>query len=171
MKQVTITLYNYSELSDTAKKRVLRDMYDINIDHAWYNCIFDAHKASLESLGYIDIKFHFNGFSSQGDGACFDAKIDIEKMLRGVNLSTGDFATIEKTAMANHYCHAKTRYIDGSINTKLLEKMNNDYQEQCEQLYRDLEKEYEYLTSTAAIIETIEANQYTFEGNGKMRNI
>ena len=34
-----------------------------------------------------------------------------------------------------------------------------------------LQKEYEYLQSENAILETFTANDYTFEENGKMRNI
>jgi hypothetical protein len=37
-------------------------------------------------------------------------------------------------------------------------------------LYRTLEKEYEYLSSDEAIIETIEANEYTFTESGKLEN-
>ena len=35
-------------------------------------------------------------------------------------------------------------------------------------IYRLLEKEYEYLTSREAIIETIEANDYEFDENGNI---
>ena len=37
----------------------------------------------------------------------------------------------------------------------------------CSWLYKTLEAEYDYMTSEAAIIETIEANEYEFDENGK----
>jgi len=37
--------------------------------------------------------------------------------------------------------------------------------------FRNLRNECDYLSSEEAIIETIEANEYTFEANGKMRNV
>jgi hypothetical protein len=40
----------------------------------------------------------------------------------------------------------------------------------CEQIYKELQKEYEYLTSDEAIKERFIANDYTFESDGSMRN-
>jgi hypothetical protein len=36
----------------------------------------------------------------------------------------------------------------------------------CRQIYRDLEKEYEYLTSDEAVEETLDANEYEFDEEG-----
>ena len=57
-----------------------------------------------------------------------------------------------------------------------LESFNEDfekfvidiYKDICRDIYKRLEKEYDYLTSKEAIIETIEANEYEFTENGNL---
>jgi len=42
------------------------------------------------------------------------------------------------------------------------------YEDLCRDLYRSLEKEYDYLTSEGAILESLEANEYEFDINGNI---
>ena len=37
----------------------------------WYEFVIDSEKSILESLGFYDVKIYFSGFWSQGDGAQF----------------------------------------------------------------------------------------------------
>lgn len=91
---------------------------------------------------------------------------------------------IYKNSYANHYCHEKTRYIeiidldcDYIENKKLKTKyepmllnivdkeqanINEWYRGLCYDLYSELQKAYEYITSEEAIKETFIANEYTF---------
>lgn len=84
---------------------------------------------------------------------------------------------------SGHYYHSKC-YID-SLEYEFPENYNNlsnieyiledifaevrdFYEDLCNELYRNLDKEYEYLTSEEAIIETFEINDYEFHENGKL---
>jgi hypothetical protein len=52
---------------------------------------------------------------------------------------------------------------------KLLDELNAEFQRALGEEYLSiLRKEYEYLTSEEAIIETIQANEYEFTEDGKM---
>jgi hypothetical protein len=42
------------------------------------------------------------------------------------------------------------------------------YEDLCRDLYRSLEKEYDYLTSEGAILESLESNEYEFDINGNI---
>jgi hypothetical protein len=90
--------------------------------------------------------------------------------------------TIERSNSSGHYCHEKTRYIeidDFYIEDEeekfLLNKFENLLEDLrfnlCKQIYKDLEKEYDYLTSDGAVYETLQANEYYFEENGKIARI
>ena len=80
MKTKTINLYEFSELSEQAKKKVLNDLRFINVEYLqWYDSDTDFWIEKLNEAGFTDAKIFFSGFSSQGDGACFDATIDPSK--------------------------------------------------------------------------------------------
>lgn len=71
------------------------------------------------------------------------------------------------------YCHSRSTTIDVYAND---EEAYTNQNEEVEELlrdfmnwiYRQLEQEYEYLTSDEAIAETIRANEWKFRENGKI---
>lgn len=142
MRQETIvkTYLKFNELSDKQKSKVLDKLRDINVEHDyWHEHITDDFKIKLESLGYSDIKTQFSGFWSQGDGASFSAKKeDLEITTSGRN------------------CHDMTMQCESDSLLQDARKLAREY-------YKDLQKSYEYDTSDAAVIETIEANDYEFD--------
>jgi hypothetical protein len=47
----------------------------INTDHDWWDCTYENFKADMEAEGIRVDDIYFSGFSSQGDGACFEGKV------------------------------------------------------------------------------------------------
>ena len=82
MKKITINLYSFNELSPEIQKKVLDDNRTINVNYNWHDFIYDNWKEKLTSFGFINPEIYFSGFYSQGDGACFDADIDLETVLK-----------------------------------------------------------------------------------------
>jgi hypothetical protein len=191
-KQVLKTVY---ELDEVKEKAIEENRY-INVDDFsdWYNFVFYDWKDKLNKIGFCNAEIYFSGFSSQGDGACFDNDsyhFDLNLLLKNVDLTDeerekiynlkDDFElTIERIGF--HYCHENTRvinleqfYIEDEDSKNLLyhfENLLEDLRESlCVQIYEDLEKEYDYLTSDDAIYETLQANEYYFEENGKIARI
>jgi hypothetical protein len=105
--------------------------------HEWWGCVYEDWKQRLEELGFFNIHIYFSGFASQGDGACFAARHN------GGKITT-----------SGRYCHENTMRCDES--DQLLEFAKALA---CD-IYKDLEKEYDYQTSDEAVSETIEINQY-----------
>jgi len=190
-ESVTYNVYKFNELSEKVQEKVLQNLWDINAYDDWYEFTVEDYKEKLEAIGFEDPKIYFSGFCSQGDGACFDAYINLEKIVQHLGdkrfnklihlIQEGYIsACIGKTSYACHYSHQKTRYIDFTLDFsekyKRLWKLCYTFMEYVEELrldlshdiYRSLEKEYYYLTSKEAIIETIEANDYDFLENGKI---
>lgn len=197
MKTKTIELFDFSELSESAKAKVLQEQRDINTDYDWYKWSLEDWERDLESMGFDDVNISFSGFWSQGDGASFTSgSIDIEKFLTAQK-AKGRFKAILKAIKANkaefitsidridhHYSHEYT--VRAYVEYNSLEDKFTPNQDQANELesfltdtvrtlsrkiYRELEKEHEHLTTDAAIIDTIEANEYTFTASGKMKNI
>ncbi len=73
MKPVTINTYTYDELSPAAKEKA-RDWYRraSDDDTYWSECVIDDAKDQGRHLGLDIDKIYYSGFSSQGDGACFE---------------------------------------------------------------------------------------------------
>ena len=71
-KQVVSTVYSYKELSEQAKEKA-RDWYrDGNLDYDWWESVYEDAKTIGAFLGWTIDDIYFSGFSSQGDGACFE---------------------------------------------------------------------------------------------------
>ena len=197
MKTIKIKLYEFDELSKEVQEKVIENNRDINTDYDWYKYTLEEEGGKLEALGYTSPEINFSGFYSQGDGACFSSGLNIKLWLEA-NKKQKEYKTAYKLSeylsgritTSGHYSHSGTmsvsldsdydrNYYD--TNRKLEDKLNSELVEleadilnmarnEADRIYKVLEKEYEALTSSEAIIETLEANEYTFEDNGRMRN-
>ena len=175
MKQVLKTVY---ELKDIEKKAIDANRY-INVDYDWYDFIFDDWKTKLHGNGFENAEIYFSGFCSQGDGACFDAKLNLETLAKKLNFQNLNLDDIEGELITveHHYSHQNTRKIslynygpvenDSLISDfeKAIEELR--YKLSCD-LYNDLYEEYYYLISDEAVKETLIANDYLFESNGEI---
>jgi hypothetical protein len=186
MRTIRTKIYKFDELSKEAQTVAIDKMRDINVDYEWFDADFEGFKEDLNELGFYDAEIWFSGFYSQGDGACFDAKIDASKFATTVNekriarlIENGYISQFEilKNSYANHYSHEKTRYVDfDSIGYKnidetlqsLCEKIELIRLKQSKEIYRSLDKQNDYLQSDEAVKETILANDYEFTENGKI---
>ena len=185
MRTVRTKIYKFEELSKEAQSEAIENFRNINtFDDNWHDPIIEGFTEQLSEAGFLDATIQFSGFWSQGDGLCFDAKIDASKFATTINekrvcdlIYAGliDEFTIEKTSFANHYSHEKTRYIDystcnGDNLNEEIEKLCNKIElkrlDLCREFYSILEKEYYFLESDECVKETIIANEYEFLKDG-----
>ena len=190
-----ITVYKFRELSEQAKEKALEKLYNINTDYDWFDTEFYDAKEIGKLMG-IDIKdIHFTGFSSQGDGACFTGNYQYKKGsvkavkdyapldIRLHNIAEGLAAVQRKflygiSANVKHRGHYSHKYCTdinititqngyeiaySSDDETIISELLRDF---MDRIYRQLEKQYEYLTSKKAIQETIEINNYEFTADG-----
>jgi len=192
---VTYKIYKFEELSDEVKAKVLDNNRDWHMDYEWWDYTVDYWKEILEVIGFCDAKIYFSGFSSQGDGACFDANLDIDKLVSTLayygECDYKRFRDLRTLAIANefgwveasirttdhHYNHAWTRTVEHSLygmaDTPILTRLEDILEEieelrlsLCREIYKSLEQEYTYLTSDEAITESLEANETEFYNDG-----
>ena len=79
--EITITGYEFSELGEEAKQRVIERNRDYAAVDEWWDSTYEYWKEELERLGFHNAKINFSGFYSQGDGASFEADIHIPKLV------------------------------------------------------------------------------------------
>ncbi|RJG46216.1 antitoxin of toxin-antitoxin stability system [Mesorhizobium sp. DCY119] len=137
----------------------------------------------------------FSGFWSQGDGACFEGRYRHAKRaprhIRDHAPEDGELHRIADALQAiqrrnfyqlhagishrDRYYHEYTMAIAVDRDSPTWQDMTVDAEEAVTEalrdlarwLYRQLEREYEYLTSDAVVDEAILANQYTFTASGR----
>lgn len=174
--------YNIGHLEDFSPKiqeKIIDKYRDINVDHDWWEYTYEDMKNILGILGFDYVEISFSGFSSQGDGASFTGYFKPAKkseLKHRVKVLHKDYApdfpvfgfeqmefseeeledSLKIERIDSRYSHENTVTTD---NEDLKEFVRNF----SHYIYRQLEREYDYLTSDEAVRETIEANEYEFD--------
>lgn len=149
-------------------------------------------KEICKLIGITEVKIYFSGFSSQGDGACFEGRYsyekgNVKKLMEYAPLDT-ELHRIVKELQAvqckyfyrlsanvkhsGHYYHkycTKINVFNGYDDAtqeaeKTVEELLRDL---MDWLYGTLRKEYYYLNSDEQVDDTIRANEYEFTEDGK----
>jgi hypothetical protein len=194
MREVLRTYYDLDDI----KEEAINENRHINVENIdWFDSVFDDWQTRLEEIGFTDAKIHFSGFWNQGDGASFDADIDndlvVAHLVKMGRISETEAESILKlqdsfelkirrNSYANHYSHKRTRYVNieyWDMDNEEQEIRVERFAEQVELLrlelsddiYSDLNKDYDYLTCDDAVYDTLKANNYYFESNGKIAGI
>jgi hypothetical protein len=196
MKTVEVKLYSFDELKPEIQAKVLdRERYFEIEEGVWHEWTVEEQVDRIKTEGvFTEPDIHFSGFSSQGDGACFDCSaIDVRHYLEITGQATkykevldlfiaGELRyVIRKNSYANHYSHQKTRYVDFDIETEITPEQERQINAVCEllesdrytwsnKIYRELEAEYNYRIQDETVKELILMNEWTFEEDGTMRN-
>jgi hypothetical protein len=208
MREKIIRLYQYDELSDKAKARAVDTMREQAADDDWwYESVFDD---AVEIAGLMGIEIEqravkfrdvvvghkpaifFSGFSSQGDGACFEGRYrytkgsvkavveyapkdeELHRIVRGLKAiqSLHAYQLIATVRHRGNYSHKYCTEIDVSdtrdreVSTEAHTTVRELLRDYMEWIYRQLQSEYEYRTGDEAVIEDIRANEMEFTEEG-----
>jgi len=62
--------------SEQRERLLERHRYiNVNYDH-WYESVYEQFKEDMKAVGIMVWRIYFSGFSSQGDGACFQGQLE-----------------------------------------------------------------------------------------------
>jgi hypothetical protein len=155
MKTKTINLYEFDELSDQAKQRAIVDYWQINLDDWWDSIYEDAKMIGLKITGFgLDRNRHCTG-KAIDDALTMAHKIKTEHGF--------DTPTYE---LANEFIKDYAD-LDDDIDANELRDFENEFVNAILEEYSILlQREYEWLTSEEAIIDTLLANEYEFLEDG-----
>ena len=184
MRIIETKVYTFNELSDEVKAKVIEKNLYLNVDHEWWENVYeDAENVGLKITGF-DIG---RGQDCTGAFTTYAKKV-AESILKehGEQCETWKTASDymqEYTKVIANECQEEADEICVAFNLQEgFCDVNHDYYydpdtedidaEFLRSLLEDyrimLQKEYEYLTSEEAIIECIAANEYEFTEKGEM---
>lgn len=187
MKHNTITYktYKFNELKKDIKEEVLDKYRDINVDcDFWNDWVIEKHQTKLKKLGYTNSKIFFSGFWLQGDGACFEASVNLEPWLKAHKqltkyraLANRAWEIIITIKQSGHYYHEYSMNVkeEGGYHLKdkagkqldeVIKLIESESVELAKAIYKNLKEHYECLISDEEVIETIKANDYEFLKDG-----
>ena len=86
MKTIKLNLYEFAELEETARQKAIEADRYINVQHQWWEVIYDDFVSICDTIGITVAKkdIFFRGFYSQGDGSGFTAEISLPVLLEGI---------------------------------------------------------------------------------------
>ncbi len=173
----TFTVYNLEDVKkDKALlQKVLENYSNINVDHNWYNDTLDE---VAKSIGLKITSFDLDRNRHAKGNFIEDANFTANKILT----EHGEICETFKTAQTflNDWKILVEKYSDGITKDKVSEDNEAEFDNEANDLESEfltslledysiiLQKEYEYLQSDKAILETLEANDYEFGINGKI---
>jgi len=181
-KTRTITVYTFSELSDDAKENAIENLSDINVTFDWWEPIYE----DLKSIGFecngFEIYHHCKLTPTESYRTIAKKILEQHGQLRGTYVEALQFIETHQDLSyrldrlldmyhSGKYQDHREQWLSKKIDKlgNKIEELESDFHNDMENDYRlMLEKEWEYLTSEKAIIETIESNDYEFDKNGNL---
>ena len=194
MKTYSFTAYQFDELSETAKKRAIEAMRfnEAAAGDEWWDNVYSDATEIAKLMGINIEKIYFSGFSSQGDGAQFVGSYGYEKgsvkavkayapLDETLHSIAADLAEIQKkhsyglsATVKNdgRYCHEYDTAIEVEerngnwVEEGVEEELKETLRSFMRWIYKQLEKEYDYLTSDEAVAEALEGSMAEFNEDG-----
>lgn len=187
-KTIEVTTYKFSELTGKAKDKAREKLSEWATDGGWWENVYEVWEEKLEEQGFLNPEINFSGFWCQGDGASFACKIDVEKWIKfnklgntyrhALQSAKNDEITAE-IYRQGHSSHEGTMYLnwetydisddgESEFAAKVYHLILTDARSLAKEIYRDLEKEYYYLTDDEQLDDMAEANDYEFTEHGSM---
>lgn len=161
----TRTLYKFDELAEDAQNSAIEELYNINVDYEWWDAVYeDAAQIGLK-INEFDI-----GRGSFCKGKLTLSAVEVANKIindhgkQGETYETARSYLVDLSELKREYAEKGEDYDDldtEDIDANFLRSLLEDY-------LLMLRKEYEYMTSTEAIRETINANEYEFTEEGKL---
>jgi hypothetical protein len=75
----------FNALTARQRDEILDKYRDWNIYEGWHDSVYEDFKREMDAIGIEVDDIYFSGFSSQGDGACFEGRVsDWPKFLESV---------------------------------------------------------------------------------------
>jgi hypothetical protein len=69
-------LERFNALPARVRDEILDKRRHWNVDHIeWWDAVYDDFKRDMDDIGIEVERMYFSGFSSQGDGACFEGRV------------------------------------------------------------------------------------------------
>lgn len=160
----------YDKLPENVRQTLLRNEAQ-TLGEIWQSdFVEEQFTEKCEAIGFTDVRILYSGFGSQGDGACFDAQVDLKKVFAHLGILHNPSAdwSCHIEMINSRYNHERTRKIvfeifddeNPGLEAKIEEKIEALRLELCQQLYRALEADYYLSISDEACLEYLRARRF-----------
>jgi hypothetical protein len=196
MRTATVNVFQFGELAPRAKEKARAWYRQGAFDHDWWEFTVEDAKTCFKLVGFDISNVPFSGFSSQGDGACFEGTWRARDVKPGelqkhapedeeLHRIAAGFEAVAKQYpgaffKVRHSWHHYHQY-SATFEFEFLDNEGNEIEDvrtaekdlidlaraAMKWTYRQLEKEYEYQSSDEQVDVSIEANEYEFTDDGK----
>jgi hypothetical protein len=163
-------LYKFEELPENIKQKAIENLYDINTNFDWWQFVFE----DAENIGLKITEFDVD----RGNFCKGVFTLSANEVAQNILNEHGEHCETYKTSKSfmdewqlvyNDYLDEKSPKYESQESEDKLMELEDDFLKSLLEDYRImLSNEYEYQTSEEAIIETINANEYEFDENGKL---
>jgi hypothetical protein len=178
----TITVYTFDELDDIGKEKAIEKLWDLNVDYNWWEDVYeDAARVGVEINGFDT----YHSYHQKTEGRL---TMDLLGSVNSIHAEHDVTCDTYKTATEyrDKYMAAYQEWVDSQagktidgepVDTELYDFSYEDVADEITEDYRKailedylamLRREYDYQTSSEAIIESIQANEYLFTENGRL---
>jgi len=163
---IETTAFKFEELNDAAKQHAISENYDFNVDHDWWDGVYDdAATIGLKLTGF-DLG---RGRSITGDFT--DSAEDVVKTIKENNGADCNTYKIADAFITELIPIKVTGQLTGDTDTEeekteeIIEQFKKDI---LDAYWKILQTDYDYLTSDKCIQESLIANEYDFDEDGNM---
>lgn len=164
MRQETINVYKFEELSDTAKEKAISHYQDINVNFEWWDSVYSDAK----DIGLIITSFDLDrNRHAKGEFSVFPM-VCVRRILKEHGEQTPTYKLAKEFVKEYDLIASnKDEKGDYETNNTILELESEFLIHLLGEYSLLLQKEYEYLCSEESIEETIKLNEYEFLEDGK----
>ena len=162
MRKIEVMLYEFRELSESAKEKAIERFRDFNVDYDWWSSSYDG----VAECGIVIHEFDTYRGTIKSD---IDDKYETAKTVISDWGEKSDFHVLSKQFLLDREALIE-KYGEPFIllddESDLLK--SNYHHDINQEMLKMLREEYEYLTSDEAVIESIEINNYEFTEDGTL---
>ena len=170
MRTIEVQIFKFNELNEKAKQNAISNLYNINIDHNWWEFIYeDAKYIGLKIMSFdLDRNRHAKG----------EFILNAPEVAQNILSNHGKECETYKTAESflevwqpifNAYMDEESEKYESSESEDEMQELEDDFFNSLLEDYSIiLQNACDYLQSDESIIDTIEANDYEFTEDGEM---
>jgi hypothetical protein len=169
MKTVSINIYKFNELSEESKQKALDHLFDLNVDYNWWEDMYEDAK---------EIGLKITSSDTERKDITGEFNLSACEVAQNILNNHGETCETYKTAsnfldewnpiFADYMNESSENYESSDSESKMID-LETDFLNSLLQDYLImLEHDYDYRTSSEAIIESIEANDYDFTEDGEL---
>lgn len=151
----------FDALTARQKDEILDKYRDWNVYEGWHDCVYDNFKGEMGAIGIEVDDIYFSGFSSQGDGACFEGRVsNWAKFLESIGYTCPALTALAAEAWGFSVVHRGHYYHENCTSFTSDMVSPDDYYESEMDQFVDAHSPYSTEIQNAAFVAILKGYEY-----------